>query len=297
MIHRPVLLAEVIAGLAIRAGDTVLDATVNRGGHSRSLCFLAGAAGRLIGLDADAEAIAEAETVLAACPGRVDLAVRNFRELGAVLDEWKVKQVNAALFDLGLSSDQLERSGRGFSFERDEPLRMTFAAGLAPGRLTAAEIVNGWREESLADVIYGYGEERLARRIARAIVTARRGGPLETTAQLVAVIREAVPAWYRHGRKHFATRTFQALRIAVNDELGALQAGLEQLWPRLASGGRLAVITFHSLEARVVKSAFRSWLARGEGRQLAKKAIRPGRQEIISNPRSRSAQLRLIKKL
>jgi 16S rRNA (cytosine1402-N4)-methyltransferase len=226
----------------------------------------------------------------------VSLVNKNFRQLDEALGELGVKWIDAALFDLGLSSDQLETSGRGFSFQDDEPLAMSFGDPSVPGRLTAKEIVNHWREESLADVIYGYGEETFARRIAKAIVAARRHAPLETTSQLVEVIRGAVPGWYTHRRLNPATKTFQALRIATNDELGALREALPKVWESLAPGGRLAIISFHSLEARILKEQFRLWVASGAGKLIAKKPILPSREEAVANPRSRSAQLRLIQK-
>ena len=223
--------------------------------------------------------------------------VKSYRWLGRALDELGVRRVDIALFDLGLSAEQLAGGGRGFSFQRDEPLQMTFAAHADAGQLTAAEIVNHWREETLADTIFRYGEERFARRIAVAIVAARARAPLETTAALVAVIESAVPFWYARGRLHPATRTFQALRIAVNDELGAIAVGLEQAWSALAPGGRLAVITFHSLEARLVKEKFKEWLAAKQGQKVTAHAVRPTYDEIRRNPRARSAQLRVIRKL
>lgn len=296
--HQAVLLQETIGGLGLAFGATVLDGTVNRGGHAKEICRAIGRGGHLIGIDADAQAIAEARENLAACPSKVTLASRNFRSLDLVLSELGVKQADAFLFDLGLSSDQLDRSGRGFSFSRpDEPLLMTFAKDDQSGALTAYEIVNRWRESTLADVIYGYGEERFARRIARAIVESRERGAITTTGQLTEIIRQAVPIWYTHKRLHFATKTFQALRMAVNDELGALKEGLAKAWAHLKVGGRIAVISFHSLEARQVKEQFKAWVAEGVGDLITKKAVKPSRAEILSNPRSRSAQLRIIQKI
>jgi 16S rRNA (cytosine1402-N4)-methyltransferase len=205
--------------------------------------------------------------------------------------------VDAVLADLGLSSEQLAESHRGFSFQGDEPLGMTLSSRPVPGALTAYEVVNFWREPTLADVIYGYGEERFARRIAKAIVLARAAKPLETTGQLVEVIKTAVPARYHGHRRHFATKTFQALRIAVNDELGALQNGLGSTWQRLNQSGRVAVITFHSLEARAVKRFCRERVAAAEAEMITKHAIRPTRSELLRNPRARSAQLRIIRKI
>jgi 16S rRNA (cytosine1402-N4)-methyltransferase len=297
MTHVPVLLPETITGLALAEGQTIVDATVNRGGHSKLISDAIGREGYLIGIDADAEAIAEARTQLKNCPSKVSLVVRNFRQLDQVLDELRLKQVDAFLFDLGLSSNQLDGSNRGFSFSHGEqPLSMSFNSQDTPGKLTAHEIVNNWREESLVDIIYGYGEEHFSRRIAKAIVEARKLGPIATTNQLVEVIRGAVPVWYTHKRLHFATKTFQALRITVNDELGAIKEGLTKAWKHLKPGGRIAVISFHSLEARLVKTQFKSWVESGAGELVTRKTIKPSRAEELVNPRSRSAQLKIIKK-
>lgn len=298
MAHVPVLLQETITGLGLRSGETVVDCTVNRGGHSRLLSEAVGREGHLIGIDADAEAITEARAELENCPSKVSLVVRNFRQLDQVLAELGVKAVDAFLFDLGLSSNQLDDSGRGFSFSHGEqPLLMSFDAKNTPGKLTALEIVNNWREASLADIIYGYGEEYFSRQIAKAIVGARKLEPITTTEDLVEVIRQAVPTWYTHKRLHFATKTFQALRITVNDELGAIKEGLAKAWQYLKPNGRIAVISFHSLEARLVKNQFKSWVASGEGELVTKKAVKPSRAEEVANPRSRSAQLKIIRKI
>jgi 16S rRNA (cytosine1402-N4)-methyltransferase len=285
MTHAPVLLQEVIKALALKEGETFVDLTLNRGGHSRALCEALGKSGKLIGVDADQNALKIAQENLRTCPGIVTLVESNFKELDKVLAEQGIEQVDAILADLGLSSEQLAGSGRGFSFQTDEPLLMTLAAHPAPDALTAAHIVNTWQEETLADIIYAYGEERFARRIAKQIVESRDVAPIETTLQLVDVIAAAVPVWYRKGRLHFATKTFQALRITVNDELGSLKTMLTSAYNHLVPGGRLAIITFHSLEARIVKKYFPHSLV-----------VRPTRAEVLENPRARSAQLRIINK-
>jgi 16S rRNA (cytosine1402-N4)-methyltransferase len=203
--------------------------------------------------------------------------------------------VTKALFDLGWSGYQLE-SGRGFSFLRDEPLIMTYASE-PKGALTAETIVNSWQEESIVSILSGWGEERYARRIAHAISHARRKKRITTTTELVDVIRSAVPRAYAHGRLHPATKTFQALRIAVNDEMGALTEGLTACWQRLLPGGRIAVITFHSIEDRAVKRLFLEWSQSGEGERITRSPIVPSRKEVRANPRSRSAKLRVIRKI
>ncbi len=297
MAHQPVLLEEVTRLLDPKPGEIALDATVNRGGHARRLAAAIGPTGTLIGLDLDRAAIAAAEQVLKAFPlQRLILRQANFRDLETVFLELGLPIIHRALFDLGWSAEQLVESGRGFSFDRDEPLLMTLGE-TASGQLTANEIVNEWSETSLTDVIHGYGGERFARPIARAIVANRLIRPIQTTAELVKVVESAVPFWYRRRRLHPATKTFQALRIAVNDELGALTTVLPVVWRHLAIGGRLAVISFHELEARVVKNFFRLIARDDQARLVNKKAVQPTRQEILDNPRARSATLRVVEKV
>jgi 16S rRNA (cytosine1402-N4)-methyltransferase len=277
--HAPVMLKEVVAMLAPRAGDIVLDATYGQGGHSKAL--RASAKITLIALDADP----------AAGKGVINA---NFADLGKVLDDLGVTKIDKALFDLGWNMGQLD-SGRGFSFLRDEPLNMSY--GIEPrSGYNAAEILNSFSEKTLADIFFGYGEERYARRIARAVVERREIQPFKTTIELVEVIRDSVPAAYRRGRLHFATRSFQALRIAVNDELRALEQGLRAAWQHLSPGGRIAVITFHSIEDRAVKRLFASWAKGGHGALLVKKPLVASAAETKSNPASRSAKLRGIEK-
>ncbi|KKS44041.1 16S rRNA (cytosine(1402)-N(4))-methyltransferase [Candidatus Nomurabacteria bacterium RIFCSPLOWO2_02_FULL_42_17] len=291
--HKPVLLKETIEGLAIEAGDVVVDCTVGLGGHSVEICRQFGNKIVLIGLDADEYAVKQAGAKLQNCNAAVFTA--NFRDLKKVLDELKVKKINRVIFDLGLSSWQIEGSGRGFSFRRDEPLLMTFSS--QNQGLTAHDAVNDWKEENLEIVIRGFGEERYARSIAKKIVEARKIRPIETTGQLVEIIRFAVPNAYRYGRVHFATKTFQALRIAINEELKSLELGLEQAFEKLASRGRIAVISFHSLEDRIVKKFF-AGLARGKKAWLInKKPVMASEAELVLNPRSRSAKLRILEKI
>ena len=298
MAHIPVLLKPTIEYLNLQAGEVFVDGTINAGGHTIALCPLLGSTGLVVGIDADSEAVKKAKHNLQSCPCPVNLIKNNFRYFDQILDQLKVKKIDAVLLDLGFSSDQLESSGRGFSFLRDEPLSMTLANDDTLGQLvTAKDAVNSWSETSLADIIYGFGEEHFSRRIAKAIVDYRTTKEIITTGQLVTIIEGAVPIWYRRRKIHPATKTFQALRIAVNDELGALQAVLPQIWGHLNSGGRLAVISFHSLEARLVKDWLKTKVVAGEGKLLTKKAIKPDRAEELANPRSRSAQLRVIKKL
>jgi 16S rRNA (cytosine1402-N4)-methyltransferase len=212
------------------------------------------------------------------------------------LDQAGVAGVDGIIFDLGLSSNQIEESGRGFSFKTDEPLLMTMKKDPQSSDITAYEIVNSWSEESLADIIYGYGEDRFARRIAKAIVMAREIQSIETAGQLSDIIASVVP---KFGFKKInpATKTFQAIRIAVNDELGAIKEALPKAFSRLNTGGRISIISFHSLEDRIVKRFFKEKSEAGEGRLINKKPITPSPQEIAENPRSRSAKLRIIEKI
>lgn len=292
-IHQSVLLQEVLQLLSPKKGETIVDATLGGGGHSRAIAECIGATGTLVGIDADAVALQRSSSVLKDVACKVVLINGNFRQLDELLSEEGVEKADGFLLDLGWSSDQLERSGRGFSFLRDEPLSMTLS-GKDENTLTAEEIVNEWDEENIADILYGWGEERYARRIARAITQARVEKAITTTTELVEVIHDAVPAAYRHGKPHFATRTFQALRIAVNDELGALRDVLAVLPQRVAPGARVAIISFHSLEDRIVKRTFLDWQQADLGEIQTKKPITATEEELSRNPRARSAKLRVF---
>jgi 16S rRNA (cytosine1402-N4)-methyltransferase len=288
--HRTVLLHEAIELLDIQASDTVVDATLGGGGHTREIALRA-IQGRVYAFDADKEAIERAEKLFDG-DARIHLIHANFRDLRAELQKVGVEQISKALFDLGWSGFQLS-AGRGFSFQSEEPLSMAYDAGQS---LTASTIVNEWGEFSIVDILRGWGEERYAGRIARTIVEARAKQPIKTARELAEIIRTAVPKAYAFGRIHPATKSFQALRIAVNDELGALQAGMQAAWELLAPGGRISVITFHSIEDRIVKQQFRQWEDDGKGVRITKKPLIPSDEEIQSNPRARSAKLRVIEK-
>ncbi|MEK7514677.1 MAG: 16S rRNA (cytosine(1402)-N(4))-methyltransferase RsmH [Patescibacteria group bacterium] len=296
MAHASVLLQETIKVLAPQEGDVVLDGTVGNGGHAEAIIPLIGKKGTYIGLDADAHSIERASKKLSGASSKVILRKENFRNLDAVLREEGISSIDRILLDLGLNSDQLEVSGRGFSFLRDEPLIMTYD-DLPLGVKTARDIVNQLNEKELADLIFNFGEERLSRRIAFAIVQVREKKPIERSRELAALIEACVPSFYRHGRIHPATRTFQALRIVVNDEMGALEEGLHKGFEALSSGGVMAVISFHSLEDRMVKNFFRDLEKGGKGEVLVKKPIVSGEEEQSENPRSRSAKLRSFKKI
>ncbi len=293
--HRSVLLHEVIEGLAIQPDDVVVDATLGGAGHARAIAERLGSKGVLIGIDADHDAIERAKKTLVNIAPKAHLIEANFCDMASELEKLKITHVDKALFDLGWSSYQLE-GGRGFSLKSDEPLLMTYAKSPEPGAITAGKIVNEWAEGSIADVIFGWGEERYSRRIAKGIVLRRTQKPFTTTRDLAETIYAAVPAKYRFGRIHPATRTFQALRMAVNDELGALSEGLKAAWHALSPNGRIAVISFHSLEDRIVKRMFKQWEESGEGKRITRKPVVAGTKEIAKNPRARSAKLRVAGK-
>src|SRR6188768_1586477 len=289
--HAPVLVGEVLEQLQPSRGGLFVDGTVGLGGHARAI--LEAGASRLIGIDRDRAALALAAAALAGFDDRVELVHGDYRDLQQVIAARGISAVDGVLVDLGVSSMQLDEAGRGFSFRRDEPLdmRMDRSSGV-----TAAEAIAGADERTLADVIYQFGEERYSRRIARNIVAVRATAPIETTAQLADVVRRSVP---RRGYERIdpATRTFQAMRIWVNRELEGLDAFLERGAGLLNPAGRMAVISFHSLEDRIVKHTFRGLQQRGTGLTVrTKRPIVAGDDEIERNPRARSAKLRAIER-
>lgn len=288
-IHVPVLLQEVIQALALSPEDVVVDGTLGGGGHANEILNILGEQGRYIGIDADTGAIERVEARIGNDP-RVSLIQGNFRDIDKHMRSVGVEGIDKVLLDIGISSDQLENdSARGFSFLKDEPLKMTFVRDPKIGELTAWHVVNEWSESSLADVIFGFGGEHRARRIARAICEARDEKPIHTSKRLAEVIARAVS---KVGHVHPATKTFQAIRIAVNDELGALEDVLQKGRALLRPHGRIVVITFHSLEDRLVKRMFSDWEDEGLGVRLTKKPITPSREEVVHNKRARSAKLR-----
>jgi len=297
--HAPVLYREVLAGLQVRPGGRYIDATIGAGGHAAGILDTSTPNGRLLGLDADPEAVAFARRALERFADRATVVTGNFRDLRAVAVAHGFEQVDGVLMDLGFSSRQLAAADRGFSFDQNGPLDMRLNPNQGP---TAAELISDLSEVKLADLFWRYGEERYSRRIARAIVAAR---PVTTTGQLAELITRTVG---RREKIHPATRVFQALRIAVNDELGALVEALPQAWNLVRPGGRLAVIAFHSLEDRLVKQFYqqeaRDCICPPDvpvcvcGHQatlgiVTRKPIRPSDEEVSRNPRSRSARLRI----
>ncbi len=292
MAHIPVMSAEVLQHLRPAGGGLFVDCTIGLGGHARAL--LEAGATRILGLDRDLDALARARETLAPWIDRVELVHADYRSLDDVLDRQQIAHVDGTLADLGVSSMQFETPGRGFSFQRDEPLDMRMDRSRGE---TAADLVARATERELADAIFAYGEERFSRRIARAIVEARQDAPVDTTLRLASIVRRAIP---RRGfmRIDPATRTFQALRIWVNRELEGLDRFIETAAARLRTGARLVVIAFHSLEDRIVKHTLRA-LERREPlvRVLTRKPLVPTDDEVTQNPRARSAKLRAAERL
>ena len=306
--HVSVLLRESVEALAVRPDGIYLDGTLGGAGHSAEIARRL-STGTLIGVDRDPKALAAAAERLAPWAERVKLVHSNFRELESILDGLGISAVDGILLDLGVSSPQLDEAERGFSYMADAPLDMRMDPS---DPLTAYEIVNSWPQEELRRILFAYGEERYAPLIAAAIVRRREQAPIESTLALVDVIRSAMPQKALREKQHPAKRSFQAIRIAVNDELGAVDAVMQQAIRRLKPGGRLAVITFHSLEDRIVKNAMaeavRGCVCPPEfpvcvcGRKpsvklIARKPITASEEELESNPRARSAKLRVCEKL
>jgi 16S rRNA (cytosine1402-N4)-methyltransferase len=287
------MLQEVVAWLQPRAGGIFLDGTIGAGGHSLAILEASGPDGRIIGLDRDASAVATARQGLLPYGDRAVIVQATYGEAPRVVRETTERSLDGALLDLGASSLQLDAPARGFSFLADGPLDMRMDVRES---VTAADLVNRLPETELVRILQEYGEERYARRIAKGILRRRAQGPILTTLALGEVIRETVPSAYVHGRLHFATRVFQALRIAVNHELEGLEPALRQIAALLRPGARFVVLAFHSLEDRIVKQTFRA-LTQGPAAGftvLTKRPVRPSAQECAANPRARSAKLRVL---
>ncbi len=292
--HIPVLLKETIDGLEIKSGNIVVDATLGGGGHSREIVERFGESIQLVAIDEDEEAIIRTKEFLN--NSNIQLVQGNFRDIDKILENIGLEKIDKIIADLGISSFQLDDGKRGFTFMKDEPLMMTMKKNPSGDDITAENIVNDWGEETIADIIYAYGDERYSRRIAKAIIEARKIKRITNSLELAEIIKNSVPTIYRYGKINPATRTFQAIRIAVNGELEALKSILIKGIPVLRSEGRIAIISFHSLEDKIVKNFFKEQEDRGVGKRITKKPITPTQEEIKMNPRSRSAKLRIFEK-
>ena len=293
MIHKPVLLNEIIEVINPREGMVFLDGTFGAGGHSEALVKTLNDNVSIIAIDTDQSSLSESvKNFKMNSQADIKEFNANFRNFDKALDYFAISSVDAALLDLGFSSDQMDESGRGFSFQRDEELSMSLKTPVTEEDLTAKEIVNTWDFENLRDIIKFYGEERFAQRITKGIIEARAEKEIQTTQDLVDIILASTPSMYHRKRIHPATKTFQALRIAVNDELGALTEFLKKILKHSKNDTRIAIISFHSLEDRIVKNTFRDWEKQGLGSRVNKKPITAIKEEIEENPRSRSAKLR-----
>jgi 16S rRNA (cytosine1402-N4)-methyltransferase len=306
-VHKPVLVKEVIEHLAPLKNENFVDCTVGGGGHAQAILELTGPKGKLLGLDWDVGAIKKSHEALSEYKDRLILINETYVNLKQVVYDQKFNKISGLLLDLGLSSDQLQNSGRGFSFQNNEPLDMRFSA---ENELTAEKIVNNWPEADLKEILYKYGEESFASKIVKAIGEKRKEEPIKTTEQLSELIESVYPK--RRGKLHPATKTFQALRIAVNNELVNVEVALKDIVELMKPGTRLAVITFHSLEDRIVKQYFRQEAKdclcpreipecrcghKAKIKNINKKPLIPSEEEIAENPRSRSAKLRVIEKI
>ncbi|HAM95671.1 MAG: Ribosomal RNA small subunit methyltransferase H [Candidatus Azambacteria bacterium GW2011_GWB2_46_37] len=298
--HIPVLPKEVLQYLDPKPNENFIDCTIGEAGHAIEILKKTSPGGKLLGIDLNEDSLKSSEFKIkeSGLDGkRIVLANDNFANLKNIAERFNFRPVQGILFDLGISSEELEKSGRGFSFLKDEPLLMTLWKDIKPDDLTAEKIVNNFRTEELEKIFKEYGEERFAGRIAARIAEERKRKRIKTTGELVEIIRKALPAKYKYGKIHFATRTFQALRIATNDELANLEKALVQALNVLSLRGRLAVISFHSLEDRIVKNFLKERQRNNSVKILTKKPVRPGEEEIAGNHRSRSAKLRAAEKI
>jgi len=298
MRHITVLQHEATQQLNLSKGSVVVDCTLGSGGHAEEILPIIGKTGTYIGTDADITAIAANDHLHSDYEATVQLVHSNFRDIKKVLEELKIDSVDAILADLGWRMEQFDGSSgekRGFSFKEDEPLHMTFGSP-KDYLFTAYDIINDWDEEDIANVIFAYGEEHFSRRIARKIVEVRKENEITSSLQLAEIVFQAVPGPYRRKKTHPATKTFQALRIAVNDEFAALRELLSQGMEVLKPGGKMVIISFHSLEDRIVKHTFKEFARDQIGILVHKKPIEPSSQEQAENPRARSAKLRTIEK-
>lgn len=294
IVHVPVMMAEVLEALQLRSGDCVVDGTLGMGGHALEILKKIGPQGSFIGIDRDEESLSRAKNRLRDYQSQCRFLHEDFRNLDKALDQAGIGQVDAMLFDLGISSFQLENSERGFSLKNDGPLDMRMDK---KSYISAYDLINSLSEKELSSILRNFGEERFHNRIAHHLVRERQRNPIESTRGLSEVVLRAVPSYYQHQRIHPATRTFQAFRIAVNRELEALEIVLGKCLQFLKNNARLCVISFHSLEDRIVKNKFRDFSQRKELKIITKKPLCPQDEEMKINPRSRSAKLRVAERI
>ena len=294
MKHKTVLLHEAVDGLELSKNSVVVDATFGSGGHAREIVTKLSAKGTYIGIDADETAFKGQS--LGSTKATIHLVNDNFQNITNILRSLHIEKVDAILADLGWRIEQFSGSGKGFSFNVDEPLHMTFG-NPADYTFTAHDIINDWEEETLANIFYGYAEERFSRRIAKGIIEARKEDIISSTFQLRDIIIDSLPRKAKYKSLHPATKAFQALRIAVNDELGVLESFLKDAFTHLEINGKLAIISFHSIEDRIVKHYFRELVQAGVAEHTPKKPISPSEEELMENPRARSGKLRIIRKI
>ena len=299
MVHQPVLLKEVIEILNPQSGQIYIDATIGGGGHAKEILERIKPNGKLLGIDWDKEQIDRLKIKFSEYlkSNNLILVNDNYKNLENIIKQYNFHKVDGVLFDLGFSRYHIEESGKGFSFQKNEPLIMRYHELEGTSEITAAEIVNTWPEEKLEKILKEYGEEKFYRQIAEKIYEESKKNPIKTTLDLVEIIKKAVPAGYLHQKIHPATRTFQALRIAVNDEFGNIRTGLSAAVKILTNGGKMAVITFHSGEDRIIKNFFKEKQAEGILKIINKKVIKPSYAEIRENPSARSAKLRAAIKI
>jgi len=293
-VHRAVMINEVLQNLRPKAGNIIVDCTIGDAGHTRSICQQIQPTGRLIGIDQDAEALNRASNNLKEYKDLCTLVHDNFRNLDNILDDLKISGADGIIFDLGLSSFQIETAERGFSFRYPGPLDMRMDR---TSQLPAYQLINCLSQDEISKILRTYGEERWSNRIARYIIHARKKAPITTTTQLAEIVKKAIPARNWHRKIHPATKTFQAFRIIINQEIEALKQGLTAAIAHLNPGGRVCVISFHSSEDRIVKEKFKNYSRQGVLKIITKKPLIPSRAEISNNRRSRSAKLRVAEKV
>ncbi len=294
MQHVAVMASEAVRYLRPREGGIFVDATLGLGGHAKGILELIGKKGKLIGIDRDTEAINLAKQRLSDYISQCEFVHDDFRNIDKILDKFKIDKIDGILFDLGISSLQIDSPHRGFSFKEDGPLDMRMDKA---GHISAYDLVNSLSEKEISDILKNFGQERWHNRIARRLVIERKFKPIETTGELARIVLKSIPFQRGRERIHPATRTFQAFRIAVNRELESLEIGLTNCVDRVRLSGRIVVISFHSLEDRIIKQSFRTFEKTGKGRIIVKKPLRPSEQEVTHNPRARSARLRVFERV